>query len=893
MLIFDPNFDYKFFDESIAEEEFETPSIDTSLGVLIAGFSSRGQHNKIIENRTRGALKTNFGDDFVNYEKYGQANLHAMRLATSKARVFFCSLIPDDAKVAYSVFGVSLKQDTAIPVYKRTDTVVSDDDTTIVNYGSGAYVLNASGNKQQIVLTNVVEGEKVWVCAQAVGNLNNPLKVGVTRGTTLRAALGGFVLKNFLSSTCPAGKKVDFENITAKTYEQFGNVVTYKLDDVVDSHCFLTIPYVDDTDIHVGDTYNFTSYGSENEDALGTGVATIAKIDIANNKTTVTVTENSVEGFIGKTYYVKSAVFDPDTKYALYSTEDDSDTGMKVSVNLKDVKWPTSGNGTTESTGKELEDMLSPSSPTKNATVSGVILKTEVVTLTEGSYFDSKGNPTGFTGEKLILDSGEESEREFYPLFTVYYFSRGKGGNYFAYHISRQTTRDKKSTDGRRYTMYFYELLSTGSYKSMYDGEDFNFSFNKSAVYSTADSSSEYLGEIYSNIDNNSNENPIQMIVYNDSYEALLDAIVAAGANEEDSKYDIDILNAIFKNGNPYNRIVQPADTIDLDNTYITLDGGTDGSIEVGATVGDGIVVTKETAEAKKVELLNKFFSCDIDDDIFDEKITDIDVLPDENYPDSVKHTILSTFSQYRPDIHLAMDFGNDVKTAEEAISKSRELSTYVNNEWSFMASFYGQSGLLNDAEIDGSPRVVTATYDWTAGLADNFASAGGAFQMRAGSKRGRVKYFKPYWVGRKNKQNTLETLEELHINNIQYLNKSRDMVYMLEDTQYEVDLSKMMSVRNSIVVGRLIRMCAGILPYYKFDEENIDTTMKNAQDDLEKNVSLANIPASIGVTFNVYQTKADVKEENAHVGITVEFPDYIKKFHVEIRAKRPTSSAE
>ena len=106
MNIFDPNFDYAFFDESVPEAEYETPSLDSSIGYLIAGFSSRGVKNKIVENRTRGELKSNFGDDFVNFDKYGQANLHAMRLATSKARVFFCSLCPDDAKVAYS--GVQL-----------------------------------------------------------------------------------------------------------------------------------------------------------------------------------------------------------------------------------------------------------------------------------------------------------------------------------------------------------------------------------------------------------------------------------------------------------------------------------------------------------------------------------------------------------------------------------------------------------------------------------------------------------------------------------------------------------------------------------------------------------------------------------------------------------------
>lgn len=698
MNIFDPNFDYAFFDESVPEAEYESPALDSSIGYLIAGFSSRGPKNKIIENRTKGSLKSTFGDDFVNFDKYGQANLHAMRLAASKARVFFCSLCPDDAKVAYSVLGVSLRIDDAIPVYLRTDTVLSPDGKTVVNYGSGAFVLDKNGEKQQI-----------------------KLKVGESD--------------------------------------------------------------------------------------------------------------------------------DPE------------------------------------------------SAETKLATVKGVVLKTETVTLTNTNWFDADGNPTGYTGETITLDSGEETERVFYPLVAFYYYARGKGGNYFAYRLKRQTNRDKKATDGRRYTLYFYELLSSGSYSKLYGGEDFNFSFNKDAVYSSNDPTSEYLENVYVNIDEKSENKPLQMIAYNDSYEALLDAIVAAGANEEESKYDIDVLNCIFKNGNSYNKIVEPSDSIDIENTIITLDHGTDGSIEVGATVekfenGEKkqVTVTPEMAAAKKEELLIQFFSCDIDDDIFDQKLVDADVLPDENYSDAVKQAILTEFPKWRDDIHLGMDLGI-TKTPEEAVSKYREINTFVDSDHSYMVSIYGQAGLLNDKAIDGSPRLVTATYDWAAGLADNFAGTG-AFTMRAGANRGRVSYFKPFWVGKKNKANTLETLENLHINNIQYLNKQKQLVYMLEDTQYEIGTSKMMSVRNSIVVGRIIRMCAGVTPYFKFDERDIDNTMASCKEELDKNVKAAKIPGNIIVEFNVYQTKEDVKEENAHIGIDVTFPNYIKKFHVEIRAHRPSPNA-
>ena len=689
MVIFDPNFDYEFFDESAPEQENDIPSLDTGLGVLIAGFSGRGQKNKIIENRSAGELKTEYGDDFGSFEKYGQANIHALRLAKSKARVFFCSLCPDDAKVAYSVFGVSLVRDSAIPVYRRTDTVISEDGTTVLSFGSGAYVLDSTGNKIQV---------------------------------TVKAN--------------------------------------------------------------------------------------------ANSEETVPVT------------------------------------------------------------------------------VSGVILKTETIKLTNNGYFDNDGNPTAFDGSMQILVDGNNNERKFYPLFTTYYYSRGKGGNNFAYHISRQASRDKKSVDGRRYVLYFYELSSTGKYSPMFSGEDFNFSFNKDAVFSTNDPTSEALSNVYKNIGDNNSKAKIQLISYPESFDALLREINEAGAIEEANAYDVDVLNAIFKNGNPYNKIVLSTDSIDIENSYITLDNGTDGSIEVGNTLDNGTVVTEEMAAAKKEELLIKFFNCDVDDDIFDEKITDIDILPDENYTDDVKKTILSKFSLYRPDIALAIDFGIEGgRTSGDAISKCRELTTYVNSKWSFMTSFYGHSGLLNDKEIDGTPREVTATYDWAAGLADDFANTGGAFQMRAGANHGKVKYFNPFWVAVKNKANTIESLEELHINNIQYLNKAKELIYGLEDTQYEVDNSKMMSVRNAIVVGRIIRIVAGVTPYYKYDENEISTTMNNCRKDLEDKTAAASIPRSIKITYNLYQTKLDVKEDNAHIGVDIEFPNYAKKFHLELRAKRPNNN--
>ena len=676
-LIYDPNFTYEVIDASAAEDELETPSIDTSLGALFATFSSRGRHNKIIECRTSSAIKTTFGDDFGNFDKYGQTNITALRVAKSGGRAFICSLIPDNAKVAYSLFGVTVKSTTGIPVYKRTDTEVSADGTSVVVLGKGAYILDSEGNKQQIKL----------------------------------------------------------------------------------------------------------------------------KESAADTEATIL------------------------------------------------------------------------------ATTSGVELKVETKEILNKSYFDEDGNPTNISGDPIVTDLADGKSETFYPLFCIYYYSKGKGGNYFAYKISRNSSRDKKVTDGRRYTLKFYELLSSGSYKAQLDGEEFDFSFDPEAVYSSADTSSEALSKVYVNIDDTGDDKVFQLIPYENGYQALTKAIVDAGASEEDKECSIDFINGIFSNGNPYNKIILSDDSIDVANTIITLDYGDDGDL-------DESTHTAEEIKAKREELLVNFFSCDVDDDIFDEKMVDADVLPDCNYSDTVKQTIMATFSLYRPDIFLAMDLGI-VASPEEAISRYRELNSYVNTDWGYMCAFFGHAGYLDDDEIDGSAREITCVYDWVGGLADNFATANGAFQMQAGANRGKVKYMIPYFVCKKNKANTIETLEDYGINNIQYLNKNKQMVYMLESTQYTVETSKLMSNRNALVIGRLIRMCAGILPYYKYDERNIASTLSAAKAALEANVGLARIPSTIKVEFDLYQTKADQKAENAHCAIVVKFPDYVKKFHVVITAKR------
>lgn len=686
--IYDPNMDFAVYDQSVPENRPEVPSVDTSLSSVFATFSSKGKKNKIIEFRTPSSVISEYGDDFWNYTKFGQTNLTAKRLLASKGRAFICSLAADDAKTAYALIGVSVTPASDLPVYERTDTLISADGTSIVKLGTGQFVLDENGNKKPVML---------------------------------KAAAS---------------------------------------------------------------------------DSEATVEATVA--------------------------------------------------GAKIAVESRRF-----GSG-----------------------------------LIESEMFDEDGELVGYDPEpiKTTVDGVTST---FYPLFCANYYSVGKGGNTFGFKLLRDPKRDKDAIDGRRYKMTFFTLTSVGGFESIYDGKEFKFSFNPDAMYSEDIHDSEYIGEVYKNIEDKGNYpqyNPIQIKPFADCYKQLLEDL--SQYKECDNDFDIDFITGLNKNLTPYTKIVLGENSIDTANSIVYLSGGSDGSLEEGAVI-DGHTITAEDVQNKKNELLIKFFNCDVDTDIFDMKLTDIDTLVDENYPAVVKQAILEKFVKWRPDIALRMDVGITTN-AYEAYKKYQEYKLYNSSEYPFMVSFNAHSGIVTD-DLIGRPFEVTYTYDYIGVLADNFDSPSGAFQMEAGAKRGRVRYFRPYWIAKMDKNNWMSVFDEEGLNYIMYLNKKRELVYGAESSQYEVQRSKLMSDRNALVIGRAMRICSGILQYYKFDELDIEDTMRDAKAAVEKALDDAGLPSTIKCEVSLYQTEDDVRDENAHCRLIFTFPKYIKKFHVEIIARRQT----
>lgn len=102
----------------------------SKFSVLYAGFASYGEPNVAKQWNSPQEFLKHYGDDVVSVEKYGYAGLYASHTLQGGGEVWFCRLLPSDAKHASLVLSVHVKENNAIPVYQRNadNTFVLDDD---------------------------------------------------------------------------------------------------------------------------------------------------------------------------------------------------------------------------------------------------------------------------------------------------------------------------------------------------------------------------------------------------------------------------------------------------------------------------------------------------------------------------------------------------------------------------------------------------------------------------------------------------------------------------------------------------------------------------------------------------------------------------------------------
>lgn len=118
----------------------DTPVEDNTVCLLQPIFSSRGRDREILEWKTPGDLLSFYGSDILNVKQYGQGGLNAYGFLRSGGRVMACRLLPKDAARAALVVSIHIKSRADIPQWERDS--------------SGAYVLDATGNKVPIMVVD-------------------------------------------------------------------------------------------------------------------------------------------------------------------------------------------------------------------------------------------------------------------------------------------------------------------------------------------------------------------------------------------------------------------------------------------------------------------------------------------------------------------------------------------------------------------------------------------------------------------------------------------------------------------------------------------------------------------------------------------------------------------
>lgn len=134
----DPDITLTFVDSS--KRTFIDNVILSKFSVLIPGFASYGEPLKTKQWNSYQSFIQHYGDDVGSVEKYGYMGLYALHALQGGAEVWFCRLLPEDAKKASIVLSVHVKEEAAIPVFKRNE--------------DGTFVLDENGDKIPEMIPN-------------------------------------------------------------------------------------------------------------------------------------------------------------------------------------------------------------------------------------------------------------------------------------------------------------------------------------------------------------------------------------------------------------------------------------------------------------------------------------------------------------------------------------------------------------------------------------------------------------------------------------------------------------------------------------------------------------------------------------------------------------------
>lgn len=470
-----------------------------------------------------------------------------------------------------------------------------------------------------------------------------------------------------------------------------------------------------------------------------------------------------------------------------------------------------------------------------------------------------------------------------YPLFLFSHTAKGACGKKYGITLSNDILRDKATSDGRRYMLNLWKKKPSGD--SALIAETVRFALNPLAEQSPNSKVSEYVENVYPQIDNSGRKNRIQMKFFADNVTTLqnllLGDLASGGAN------DLDFIFGNNKFGYPYDKIVVDPTSNDITTSIEFLQDGHDGSLEVGATVpdpdgaeGSTLTVTAAMVTAAKKQLLIDFFNCDLNQEILDARIVDAGHVFDAGYDSQVKSAMIGGLNVYRPDIHIWVDLGH-VKTAAEGIAAYAAVGNMIPALTSYNFSVIGFAGYTKE----GRPQAVTGTYEMARKIPKSYVRYGWFVPM-AGYFTGELEFMTTNFVVSMTKDDMIGKYKDAAIIFPRKLSRDNHIAIMGEETQYVTPTSKLKSSRNAGVVEDAQRVAIRELPKYAFDPEGAESSIKRAKEDLTA-VFSSRYPKNVKVELNIYQDNYDKSTNNAHCQIIVTFPDVLETFTVEVVARR------
>lgn len=580
-------------------------------------------------------------------------------------------------------------------------------------------------------------------------------------------------------------------------------------------------------------------------------------------------------------------------KHDMYGDYAKDESGEKIPLVIT-TSTPTTG--TDPDTGEPINGSTS---ETTAATINGLKLKLIVEQHAPNKEY-SNGSKLA-DGEKAIIRGENNEDWTIVPLFTMFYYARGKCGNDYGFRIINDFARDEAVNDGRRYELFLVKKTSAGAL-TLSIGKDLSFAWNPYAQVSKTIPSIEGLQKIYQNLDANKEKKQIQLEYYEDNYDQLVEylkeflteeLVYTEGLDEADvnrlsvpeTVEDFDFINGRDKNGFNYDNIVIDDESIDVSNP-VYMNGGSDGSIEN---------LKGEELHAKRNDLLKKFFKCEIDTaSITNVLKCDAGIIYDANYDLEVK-AAMASIVQNRRDICVVWDTGF-TDNLEQACAVATSLLAMVPGAASENFAIIPHCGITADRGIDVR---VTGTYELSNDI--HTVYAGHPFVKIAGAQHdyGCVRKTIFDWVVEETipkgyqiklaKSNKLYWATDLGkaLSNTVVGNYTGKNVYFYSDANcYKEPISKLAEFRNALLINDLRRVVKLVLVKYTFDSDGADAAIAKAKDDL-KNILKNRYPANIVIDYDLYQSDRDKLLNQASCDISVIFPDVFDSWNCTITANR------